>query len=260
MSSDTIPYHAIIASQNFFFRNMAIACYEREGIIATTMGINNPFFNNVLETNITEEALDHTIRTLAQFFAKHNVDWTWLVFPFSKPLGLARLLELRGMMKIEDFAVMGMDLMRPLSQTANTSLCIKEVLNSKDFDNWHLPQQEGFGGTEEQTRQFRHQTENIPYGNTACFHHYVLYEDNTPIAASTLSHHQDYVRLDNIAVLPAYQNRGFGTAITQYMLNQAQGLGAKYCFLDASKQGAGLYKKLGFQEYYTGTMYGFLPS
>lgn len=260
MLSATIPYREIIASQNFFFRNMAVECYESEGVIATAMGINNPFYNNVLETNITEEALDHTINKLEQFFARHDVAWTWLVFPFSNPQPLGKLLELRGMTAIEDFAVMGMDMTQPLPSISNKAVCIKEVLSSEDFDHWHLPEQEGFGGTEEQTRQFRRQTENIPYGNGTNFHHYVLYENNIPIAASTLSHYQGYARLDNIAVCPSHQNRGFGTAITHYMLNQAQRLGAEYCFLDASKHGMGMYKKLGFQEYYTGQLYGFLPT
>lgn len=250
-------YKPIVASQNFFFRNMAMDVFEQEGIMAIAMGIDSPFFNMVLSTELAPAALTCIIPQVTAFFAKHAMPWTWVVFPFSEPQDLGASLLLHRMAVIDDFAVMGMDVTQPLPEISHKALCIKEVLCAKDFDNWDIPEREGFGGTEERMKQFRKQTETIPYGEGTSFRHYVLYENNVPIAASTISYYQGNARLDNIAVCPAYQNRGFGTAITQYMLKEAQRSGAEYCFLDASKQGAGMYKKLGFQEYYTGQVYGF---
>ncbi len=259
MSSNSSLHEAIVASQNFFFRSMAISCYESEGIIATTMGINNAFFNNVLETNIAATDVTSIIQKLIIFFAKYDAPWTWLVYPFSKPIELGTLLESNGMTKIEDFSVMGIDITKALPVISDNCLCIKEVLSARDFDDWNIPEHDGFGGTEEVMMQFRRRTENIPYGNGNNFHHYVLYVDSNPVAAGTLSLHQGNARLDNIAVRPAYQKNGFGTAITLHMLTEAKRFGVKHCFLDASHHGKGVYIKLGFQEYYTGEMYGFLP-
>lgn len=258
MSPDSIPYNAILASQNFFFRNMSVAFFEREGILAGSMGIDNPFLNLVLETRLTKEALIKIIPEVKAFFVEQNVPWTWAVFPFSEPETLVDILQSHGMQEMENFAVMGITLAgyTPLPALKYSML---EVKNSRDFDDWSIPLQEGFDSTEEKTQQFRKLTENIPYGDGNNFHHYVLYDNTMPVAAGTISLYQGNARLDNIAVRTAYQRRGFGTALTNHLLSEAKRFGATYCFLDASHEGVGIYEKLGFQKYYSGRMYAALP-
>lgn len=247
---------AITDSQNFFFRSMSVAIFEREGILASSMGIDNQFFNLVLTTNLTEDALIAIIPEIEAFFKEQQVPWTWTVFPFSEPAKLVDILQLHGMQEIESFTVMGMELADHI-QLSIPSVSVLEVKNSIDFDKWSIPLQEGFESTEEKTWQFRKLTESIPYGDGNNFHHYVLYIDNAPIAAGTVSLHKGNARLDNIAVRPAYQKNGFGTALTNHMLFEAKRLGAKYCFLDASHEGAGIYKKLGFRNIIQGGCMGF---
>lgn len=92
---------AILASQNFFSRSMSIGMFEREGILASCMGIDNPFFNPVLQTELDSESITAVIPDIEKFFAKHNVSWTWLVFPFSEPKNLSEILISQGMNEIE---------------------------------------------------------------------------------------------------------------------------------------------------------------
>lgn len=256
MQNSSAPYSAILASQNFFSRSMSIDMFERDGILASCMGIDNPFFNPVLQTNLDSESLSSVIPDIEAFFAKHNVPWTWLVFPFSEPKNLSDILASQGMKKIETFAVMGLDMEKPLPIESLQKHSIREVVNSKDFDDWSLPLQEGFEATHAETKQFRTLTENIPYGKGNDFHHYVLYVDSAPMAAGTVSLYRGNARLDNISVRSSYQRQGFGTEIMGHMLREAKLMNAKYCFLDASHKGIELYKKLGFEKYYSGQIFG----
>lgn len=247
-------YDKVTASQNFFFRSMAGACFEREGILACSIG-NNAFWNNVLHTQLTPEALQNIIPDVEAFFARQNLPWTWIVFPFSEPSNLGSILQNNGMEVIEEFTVMGRDMLEELPGKRTSSGNICEVKSTKDFDNWSLVLQEGFVSTEEITTQFRKRTELIPYGDGNNFHHYVYYNEDIPIATATISCYSNNVRIDNIAVRPKYQRQGFGTAITLHALQEAISLGAKHCFLDSSFDGKEIYKRLGFKEYYTGQIY-----
>ena len=53
------------------------------------------------------------------------------------------------------------------------------------------------------------------------------------------------VRLDSLAVLPAYQRRDVGGALLAWGLNEADGLGSSI-FLESSIAGRGLNEKNGF--------------
>mgnify|MGYP003386444179 CR=1 FL=1 len=252
----SIPYKSILDLQNLFFRKMSLGVLERENILASSMGIDNPFFNLVLQTDIDAiSKIDSSISEIKEFFAKYNVPWTWLVFPFSEPANLSEILVSKGMVEIETFAVMGLDMRHLLPDMSLLKHELREVQNSKDFDDWSIPVQEGFESSALEIKQFRALTENIPYGENNDFHHYVMYVDGIPLASGTMSLHNNNARLDNISVRPSYQRRGFGEMIINHMLREAKLLGVKYCFLDASYQGVGLYKKIGFEKYYTGRIF-----
>jgi ribosomal protein S18 acetylase RimI-like enzyme len=254
-----IPYDEILACQNFFFRSMSNACFEEDGILACSMGIENSVLNNVLQTALTPDALNLIIPRIETFFEEKGVPWTWLVFPSSQPDNIGIILESRGMKILEEFVVMGQSIPHMLPQITSHKGFIKAVQTDKDFDDWSLVLQEGFESTEAQTFKFRKQTELIPHGEGESFHHYIYYYDNIPVAAATLSWHLSNVRLDNIAVRPQYQRKGFGTAITIHTLKEAKRLNAKKCFLDSSSDGVEMYNKLGFQEYYVGKIYTKKP-
>lgn len=234
---------------------MAEAVWEREGLLAMVMGMDNPFLNTVLHISLTEAEVITRIPEVAAFFSSRQVPWTWQVNPLTQPATLGRLLASQGMDVIETFAVMGVDVSQPVPELVLPGVAIKEIEKPQGFDDWCIPVQEGFKETEESMAQFRALTERIPYGGNHAFHHYVLYKDNNPIAAATLSLYQGNARLDNIAVRTAHQGQRFGTSITYYLLQEAKRFGAAHCFLDASHQGLEMYKKLGFQEYYSAELY-----
>lgn len=62
----------------------------------------------------------------------------------------------------------------------------------------------------------------------------------------TLSFGEDWMRIDDLATLPAQQRRGFARTLLNFATNYAALEGKKVAYLEASKQGLALYHQAGF--------------
>ncbi|MBD2812542.1 GNAT family N-acetyltransferase [Xenorhabdus sp. Vera] len=77
--------------------------------------------------------------------------------------------------------------------------------------------------------------------------HYALYVDGQPVCALTLSWLGNLVRFDDIGTLVEQQRKGYASALINYVLNEARRDGAIACYLDASRDGNELYRRVGFK-------------
>lgn len=51
----------------------------------------------------------------------------------------------------------------------------------------------------------------------------------------------------NVATVPSFRGRGFGTAVTARAVADALAMGATNCWLQSSPEGYPVYRKLGFE-------------
>ncbi|PHM28793.1 GNAT family N-acetyltransferase [Xenorhabdus innexi] len=79
-----------------------------------------------------------------------------------------------------------------------------------------------------------------------CLQHYALYVDEKPVCALTLSRVDNIVRLDDISTVKENMRRGYASALINYVLNEARERGATACYLEASREGNGVYRRIGF--------------
>lgn len=78
---------------------------------------------------------------------------------------------------------------------------------------------------------------------------FLYLHDGVPVAGVELFPGDDKVAgLYGLATLEAYRGRGIGFALMSHTLNVAKALGYRYVILQASEDGIGIYKKLGFRE------------
>ncbi|WFQ78513.1 GNAT family N-acetyltransferase [Xenorhabdus sp. SF857] len=77
--------------------------------------------------------------------------------------------------------------------------------------------------------------------------HYTLYIDELPVCSLTLSRLNNFVRLDDISTVMEKQRRGYAFALINHVLNKAKQDSATACYLDASRDGNGLYRRIGFK-------------
>jgi len=82
----------------------------------------------------------------------------------------------------------------------------------------------------------------------------IYYQENKPVSVIELFISNDKtVGLYGLATLENYRGKGIGTALLTFALNKCKELGFSNVILQASEDGFGIYKKLGFKihtEYY----------
>jgi GNAT superfamily N-acetyltransferase len=71
--------------------------------------------------------------------------------------------------------------------------------------------------------------------------------DGEPVTTALAITVGDAVGVFNVATPPEHRRRGYGTAITGRILNDAFAAGASWSWLQSSPEGAGIYERLGFR-------------
>ncbi|WP_257451723.1 GNAT family N-acetyltransferase [Archangium lipolyticum] len=79
--------------------------------------------------------------------------------------------------------------------------------------------------------------------------------DGQPVGTSSLYLSGDGAHIFDISTRAEHRNRGYGSALTHYTLAFARGLGAKRGALQASPDGLGIYRRMGFREVCTFRIY-----
>ncbi|MEG0280862.1 MAG: GNAT family N-acetyltransferase [Morganella sp. (in: enterobacteria)] len=78
-------------------------------------------------------------------------------------------------------------------------------------------------------------------------HHFVLMYNNEPVSCMTLSILDNAARIDDLGTIPAFQGKGFASLLLVNALTMCRTRGVSDCYLEASSEGLGLYKKHGFR-------------
>lgn len=134
------------------------------------------------------------------------------------------------------------------------NIVIKEA-EELQLSDWILPLQEAFESTKESASVYLEAHIHALHKG-ANFQHFVASAGDEPVSASTLSLSSHGARLDDLGIKPAYQRKGIGSAITLHLMKVAKNLSYEWICLDASEEGALLYKSMGFQELCQNEMYG----
>ncbi|GHO88645.1 GNAT family N-acetyltransferase [Dictyobacter formicarum] len=77
--------------------------------------------------------------------------------------------------------------------------------------------------------------------------HYLGTFHGTVVATGTLFVGSETIGIYDIATHADYRRRGFGSAMFQYLLKEACTWNRRFCVLQASQEGLGIYEKAGFR-------------
>lgn len=75
---------------------------------------------------------------------------------------------------------------------------------------------------------------------------YLGYENGIPVAGSMLFKKEDIAGVYMVGTLKKFQQKGYGSAVTQYVLKRGFELNCKKAVLQATQAGEKIYSKLGF--------------
>lgn len=234
-----------------FVRATAIEEFDSTEVIAVYDGLIEPLLSVVMDIQCREDKVDQLIDSVSDFYRSKDSDWAWIISPLSQPEPrvLARHLENRGFILVDKYPGMYLNLQDHTVEAAETSLEIQELEAQDDLSSWIKPLSAAFPPSKDRGEGYRKLLAKLPHGKGTSFRHYLAYHQGEAVCAGTLFLHGELAMIHNIATLPAFQRRGFASAMVCHLLKEAKLAKALHCFLDASLKGKLVYSRLGFEEY-----------
>ncbi|PKL38468.1 MAG: hypothetical protein CVV44_11320 [Spirochaetae bacterium HGW-Spirochaetae-1] len=169
--------------------------------------------------------------------------------PSSNFAEIAPYLKKQGLMHAQTQRGMAMDLdsfNKELSLPRE--LTVKEVATTEELRQWLRIYTDGFDYSSKLADFIFNNYGEIFLGTKKPARHYIAYYKGKPVATSSLFVTGNVAGLYNIVAVPEARHRGFGEALTLIPLIEAKKQGCVLAILQATDMGAGVYRKLGFEE------------
>ena len=218
-----------------------------------------PLFNHVYLTRLSqEEGIDARIKEIEEQYAAYRVPLMWSVGPFSRPSDLGDRLESHGFAHVGDMPGMALDL-QALSEDVDVpspaELTIERVGDAEALRETVEVATAGLEMPEFTSEGFFELFTALGLTEDDPFYHYVGRVGGEAVAAATLSLMAGVAGIYNVATLPKARRQGLGAAMTRTALADARALGYRIGILQSSALGLGVYRRLGFEQYSTYSLY-----
>jgi GNAT superfamily N-acetyltransferase len=203
--------------------------------------------NMIYNTRNSAEGIYDEIKEIIGYIRKKEAPPFWIITP-ETDRAVESVLESLGMMAIDLLTGMATDL-RAFSfkydgKNTGETLNLKEVSSPGQLPDWlHIVNKVIFKGKTLSQELF---TRII--GNPS-IHFYTGYIGKVPAATSMSFLNPPSAGFYNIATLPEFRKKGFGTAMTAYAMIEAVNKGCTTGILHASMMGEPVYHKMGYEPY-----------
>jgi GNAT superfamily N-acetyltransferase len=176
----------------------------------------------------------------------------WMVTPSSRPAYLGPRLEEHGLVLHAAMPGMARDLTTlPPTGAVLPGVSIDEVRDAAMLADWSRVGSRGSGLPDDALDVFA----ELGHGEGTPIRHFVAYREGEAVATSTLYMGAGVAGIYCVAVVPEARRQGFGAAITLAALVCGRELGCRIATLQASPMGAPVYRRLGFEEHGSFSMY-----
>lgn len=240
-------------AEDYFFRGIASDCMNL-GDGANAYMTGGAGLNFIYMTRHTS-ALAKILIQGKQFFDQDNLSFDVIIPQELCTPQLEDVLNIMGYSQKSKSVSMVLDLDKfAINHTAHFDDDTMIKANNDNLNDWMMPLIGAFESTLEMCSIYAATHESALKNNINLFH-FSLYKQQKPIASITLSRHDALARIDDVGTLPELQGKGYATRLMSYVLSKAKELGARYCFLESSDSGLGVYQKLGFEPLFNNTIY-----
>lgn len=203
--------------------------------------------NMIFNTRITGQNKSDEIKEISGLIRQKAAPPFWIITPETDG-EIEMVLENNGMIAIDQLPGMSIDLgqfiKRNQGKNKIADLEITEVSSAEQLSHWcEIVDKVIFKGKKLNQELFIRLT-----GNPS-IHFYTGYIQDIPAATSMSFISPPSAGFYNIATLPAFRKKGFGTAMTSYSMVEAGNKGCTTGILHASIMGEPVYSKMGYQTY-----------
>jgi len=232
--------------------------FKDKGFLWIDSGTSRASWNGILKAKLHLEFFDDKIQLVLKYFQEVNRPFScWLGYNnFSN--AIQERLTSHGFVQDEESAGMAADLTDCQVKIPYVSgLKIKKLSNPHEWESHVAVCVKSFN-LDNIVEQFlstiyRDVKSCIPYP----FQHYLGYIDDEPVASSLLFFNSGIAGIYFIGTIPKFRGKGIGSALTAYSMLRAKELGNRIAVLRASGMGEGIYRRLGFKDYFKFQLYLF---
>jgi ribosomal protein S18 acetylase RimI-like enzyme len=243
--------------QLFFSRSPQAKLHNDSGILWVETAIRHDIFNRVLHTNLHPNTAPAAIEQVFSYFRQRRIPFLWHIGPSSQPDHLASLLESYGAIHYETEPGIAVDLHKINEEAvAISQLTTQRVTTQEELEQWIRVWE--YENSEELIRLW--QTFYLKIYREDSLHLYLGTLHGKPVATSGVFFSEGVASIGPVGTLPAYRRQGIGTAMTLTALRQARTHGYRIAVLTASPMGINTYRRIGFQQYGTVSIYLWHPN
>jgi GNAT superfamily N-acetyltransferase len=219
----------------------------------------------VLRTQLSSEDLDQQIDAIVRRMAQTSRAFDWFVFPSCQPAELGERVAAYGRAGGPDgrwqlvgqiggpggtWMLADLTALRP-APAVSARFRIEPVRDQAGMAAWAQATIAGFGQGDHHLQAldehpFYAAYVRHGYGPDASALHYIGYLDDQPVTSGTLMLAGGIAGLFNISTPAAFRRQGFGSAVSWWMMHEAQQRGYRQAYVWSSPMGRTVYQGVGF--------------
>jgi ribosomal protein S18 acetylase RimI-like enzyme len=218
-------------------------------LLLTDSGLQGDTFNIVCRSRLSSGGAARRVEQAIEYFRRRARGFSWWLGPADQPRRLDALLEAAGLTHAESETAMAADLAALREpELSPRGLRVRRVRTAAEMADFAAVLTGGVLSDPDVSRFYGMAAPKILSVESPQWF-YVGYLDGEPVATAEVTVAGGVAGVYGVGTLERMRRQGFGSALTAQPLIDARNLGYTTGVLQASVDGAGLYRRLGFVDF-----------